>query len=572
MAVPVAENLLPLLDEIFNSPHVLIVYLEPDFKIRRVNRSFTQFYGKGTAALIGQNWFELAPNPDLKALFSGVIKMNRAFFAQGTALVIPGLKHASDQVWDMSIQPVNSEDGATQGVLLGLVNTTQRKRGDENIQQFTERLDTINRLNQLISASFSIYQVFDVLVEHIEGVLPFDWIAIALRSSTGRHWRPVWQWSRAERAIPAGVRLPIEGSVFAFFEEHPEALYEDEVGQIGEFRENHYFQACNLHSRILLPLIIQGELSGLMMLASQDRALYNHSDVALMDSLSNQIAIVMQNASLFEQLQKYSSEVETRIHTQEERIDLLSAQLDKKAVYVEQYERDYGNLTTQIEGFIELMSETLRPPLRLVAGFANLCLESDDNLTAEERILFLNRIRTNAGQMERQVEEMGEYARVCAQPLQRQPVDLALIARQAADQVVAGRAQDSGKINLNITGLPPANGDPALLRQVLYYLIDNAVKFSAETQHPAIEVGWTQINGKNCCFVRDNGAGFDARYAHLLFGLFHRLHDPERFPGTGLSLAAVKNIIEKHGGEVWAHGTIDQGATFYFTLGDAPKD
>jgi light-regulated signal transduction histidine kinase (bacteriophytochrome) len=125
---------------------------------------------------------------------------------------------------------------------------------------------------------------------------------------------------------------------------------------------------------------------------------------------------------------------------------------------------------------------------------------------------------------------------------------------------------------LRIGNLPQALGDRSLLAQVWINLLSNAIKFSAKKEQPIIEVNGITDEREHTYFVRDNGAGFDARYASKLFGVFQRLHDPADFPGTGVGLALVHRIITRHGGRVWAEGRPDEGATFYFTLPRSQND
>ena len=122
------------------------------------------------------------------------------------------------------------------------------------------------------------------------------------------------------------------------------------------------------------------------------------------------------------------------------------------------------------------------------------------------------------------------------------------------------------KIDFRLGTLPPAKGDPAMVLQVFVNLISNAIKFTAGVPNPAITIGCHTANGETVYFVRDNGAGFDERYAEKLFGVFQRLHRNDQYEGTGVGLAIVHRIISRHGGRVWAEGKIDGGATFYFTL------
>ena len=125
---------------------------------------------------------------------------------------------------------------------------------------------------------------------------------------------------------------------------------------------------------------------------------------------------------------------------------------------------------------------------------------------------------------------------------------------------------DRDRIDFRIGKLPSAEGDPSLLHQVWVNLISNAIKFSSKKERAVIEVGTKKSDGENIYFVRDNGAGFNIQYVDKLFGVFQRLHSEDEFEGTGVGLAIVQRIVQRHGGRVWAEGDVDKGATFYFSL------
>jgi light-regulated signal transduction histidine kinase (bacteriophytochrome) len=152
-------------------------------------------------------------------------------------------------------------------------------------------------------------------------------------------------------------------------------------------------------------------------------------------------------------------------------------------------------------------------------------------------------------------------------PLSRQRVDLTQLARITADEAITAATHP---IKLVIEPLPPCLGEPVLLKQVFANLISNAIKFTAKTEGARVTIGAAADGDAVHYYVRDNGAGFDGRFAEKLFGVFQRLHRTGEFEGTGVGLAIVQRIINRHGGRVWAEGRVNQGATFYFTLPPAP--
>jgi light-regulated signal transduction histidine kinase (bacteriophytochrome) len=162
------------------------------------------------------------------------------------------------------------------------------------------------------------------------------------------------------------------------------------------------------------------------------------------------------------------------------------------------------------------------------------------------------------------IDDLLAFSRMGRASLTKRRVDLSVLVQEARNEVVG--AGISPAIEWDLQPLPAVDGDPSLLRPALVNLLSNAVKYSGAREHPRIEVGSTQSNGEVVVFVRDNGVGFDMTYAHKLFGVFQRLHRSEDFAGTGIGLANVRRIIQRHGGRTWAEGVVNQGATFYFSL------
>ena len=216
----------------------------------------------------------------------------------------------------------------------------------------------------------------------------------------------------------------------------------------------------------------------------------------------------------------------------------------------------------ELEAVSDSVSHDLRAPLRALNGYAHLLRESQgDKLDAEQRGMF-ERIARNAEKMGELIDDILEYSRTGREPLKRAAVDLDVLARD----VVREQAEHHPAARIDIAPLPPVVGDPIMLRQVFANLVANALKFSARRAQPVVEIGASVDNGMAHCFIRDNGAGFDMAHAGKLFQLFQRVHHEREFPGTGVGLAIVKRIIERHGGRVWAEAAPDAGATFHFTL------
>jgi len=174
-------------------------------------------------------------------------------------------------------------------------------------------------------------------------------------------------------------------------------------------------------------------------------------------------------------------------------------------------------------------------------------------------------IRHNTVTMAQLIDDLLAFARLSRQPIARTAVDMNALARQAyAD---ASRGANGRNIEFLLHDVAAANGDAGMLRQVLTNLLVNAVKFTSRRADARIEVGSETAEGNTAYFVKDNGVGFDVRFADKLFGVFQRLHASHEFEGTGVGLAIVQRVVERHGGRVWAESVLGAGSTFHFTLG-----
>jgi signal transduction histidine kinase len=222
---------------------------------------------------------------------------------------------------------------------------------------------------------------------------------------------------------------------------------------------------------------------------------------------------------------------------------------------------------SHLRAFSYSVSHDLRAPLRAIHGFgAALAEDSGDKLDAQGR-KHLDRILSNAQTMEDLIDGMLVLGRAVEREMQRTPIDLTALAQDVAHELLG--AHPGRVVELTIhPGLRVA-GDPVLLRAVVTNLLSNAWKFTSQRPEARIEFGRKEEGSVSTFFVRDNGVGFDMRYATKLFGVFQRLHSGRDFPGTGVGLATVERIISRHGGRIWADGKPGEGATFFFTLAAA---
>jgi PAS domain S-box-containing protein len=229
---------------------------------------------------------------------------------------------------------------------------------------------------------------------------------------------------------------------------------------------------------------------------------------------------------------------------------------------------DLGVMNKELESFSYSVSHDLRAPLRAIDGFSLALLEEYSGKLGAEGQSHLERVRAATVRMANLIDDMLKLARIARSEPEEDEVNLTTLAEEVVSQLKV--AEPGRNATIDIAPGLTAKGDRQLLRAMLENLLGNAWKFTSKCPVSHIEVGVTNGNSEPAFFVRDNGAGFDMRYADKLFGVFQRLHSDRDYPGTGVGLASVQRIVRKHGGRIWAESSVGKGATFYFVL--RPKD
>src|SRR5437762_3174919 len=258
-----------------------------------------------------------------------------------------------------------------------------------------------------------------------------------------------------------------------------------------------------------------------------------------------------------DELQRHAADLERRVETRTHELQERNESLRRNAA-------ELLAANTELDAFAYSVSHDLRAPLRSIDGFSQVLLEDYAAQLDEAGRESLHRVRAASQRMGTLIDDLLKLARVTRAEMRTEDVDLSGMARDIASELQ--RAAPERQVEFAIAAGLKARGDARLLRVALDNLLRNSWKYTAKRPGARVEFASVDANGGQAFAIRDNGAGFDMKYADKLFGVFQRLHSAAEFEGTGVGLATVRRIINRHGGRIWAEGAVDQGATFYFTL------
>jgi signal transduction histidine kinase len=380
----------------------------------------------------------------------------------------------------------------------------------------------VEPLRELLGVPRAIVNIFDLEAGEVE------WLAAAGRRHT--HVGP-------------GVRYSIllMGDVEALKRGEPQVI---DTHTLPPGPEVDALLASGVHVYMVMPMIAGGALLGAVSFGGE-RQPFRPDQVSIAREVATQLAIAVCQARLSERLKRQAEELEARVLERTSELQAANKELDSFAYSV---------------------SHDLRAPLRVLDNYTRILEEDHAERLDAEAFRILGVVHASAQKMTQMIDRLLDFSRLGRAPLKTQPVQLDGLVSQIAEEVRSAGISRR-RIEFAFGELGIAEGDPVLLRQVFANLISNAVKYSRGKDPARVEIGRRVEPDKGTVwYVKDNGAGFDMRYYGKLFGVFQRLHRPDEFEGTGVGLAIVQRVIERHGGQVWAESKPDQGATFYFTL------
>lgn len=443
------------------------------------------------------------------------------------------VKATGDERWSIvKATPIFDEQGRVQSAISMFLDITERKLIEESVHVRAQQQALVAEFGQralvgtdlatlMYEACVLLAQTLNADLTKVLELLPGG-NALLLRSGVG------WKEGFVGQAL---VSTGPESQAGYILRVNEPVIVEDLRSET-RFRGTQVLHDHDVVSGMSVIIPGKNKPFGILSVHTQSKRLFTKDDLHFLQAIANVLAMAIERKQA------------------EEEIMLLN--------------RDLQSANKDLEAFSYSVSHDLHAPLRAIAGFADALAEEYTPVIDTQGQHYLSRIRINAERGGELIDDLLSFSRTGRKQIEKTNIDMEELARTIFEELQFNAPDHAPQ--LSVKTLPPAHGDRTLIREVVLNLLSNAVKFTKGKEPALIEIGGRTEDNETIYYVKDNGAGFDMRFAGKLFGVFQRLHSLEEFEGTGVGLAIVQRIVHRHGGRVWAEGKVGEGAIFYFAL------
>ncbi len=504
-----------------------------------VNRVMEQVHGSST--WLGKTPDEVFPEDEAREIFADDQKV----LELGIKQMIDCLPDKKGELRYFETTKFIIERENADVLIGGLsLDVTARVKAEEERNQYAQRLEIIHEIDSDILESRSLEEICTESLVHIHKLVPSERCSISACDHTLEDWLIV-AIDDNDDSVTNSIRIKENPVGYESDLTAGKSLHIPDInsysGEISDFRKNLIKQG--LVSYLHIPLVMHGDFFGSINFGSSIKNFFTSAQVSIMFDIAKQITIAIQQMHLTKEIARHAEDLESKV---EERTEQLK------------------NVNKELESFSYSVAHDLRSPLRTIDGFANILLEDHASQLDEEGKKKLEVIKSSASKMDTLIKELLDLAKLNPYSMKIKQLKMNDIISGVLDNALEPEIRKL--FDIQVEKLPNTLADQVLMQQTWQNLITNAIKFTMPKDIKKIIIGSYKRDNEVVFFIKDTGVGFDMRYVDKIFGPFQRLHRAQDFEGTGIGLAIVSKIIQRHNGTIWAESELDKGASFYFTL------
>ncbi|WP_176521874.1 PAS domain-containing sensor histidine kinase [Longimonas halophila] len=506
----------------------------PNGAFRYANQAHATIYGyDDPEELIGESWrilYDAQEQAYIEAEVFPVLDRGEQWSGDLTGLRRDG---STFPVY-LTLTPL--DDG---GLTCICEDITARKEREQQLELYTRRLEVLRDIDQAILQAQSPADIAQAAMKRLHHLVPCSRSSVALLDRNTNEGTVLARYSAGESMLDSGVTVPLSHFQFTEAALHQQHHIVEDIRSVKQTPLIQQLREEGIQAFMTLPMSMEDTLIGIVNLGTEDPGCFTEQEQRIAQEVTDQLTIALRQAQLLEQVQQHTERLEQRV---EER-------------------------TKELESFTYSVSHDLRTPLRAVDGFSRMLLNAHSDQLDDEGQRLLGVIVESAQRMGQLIDDLLALSRLGSREMRSGPIDMDALVDDVIDEL--DRAHPDRNIVFSCDPLPRTCGDRSMVRQALTNLLSNAVKFTQDEAPARIRITSDTKADVPTYVIEDNGAGFDMAYADKLFGVFQRLHDDDAFEGTGVGLAIVERVVQRHGGHVEAEGAVGEGASFTFTL---PKE
>ena len=525
----------------------IVLAIDTDQTVRLINQAGCRLLGYSQEEIVGRNWFDhFLPDRVRDTVLKGFAQVLAGGAEPSEYYESAVLRQDGEErlvAWHNTA--LKDESGQVTRILSSGEDITDRKHTEEALRRSNERLSALRDVDREIAGVQATRPLAEAVLKRIRELIACRHAVLYLFDPGDRELVVYATDIEGETALQVGRRAVLEHSQRRGVVHSGQALIVPDTHLLEEPLSELTREAVaeGIRASLSVPLTVKDELFGVLVFASSTPNYFTEEHQEIAGEIASQLAIAFHQAQLREQIERANEDLERQVRER-------TAQLEAA--------------NKELEAFTYSVSHDLRAPLRGMDGFSKALLEDYGDVLDETAQHYLHRVRSAAQRMGLLIDDLLHLSRVTRADIALTRVDLSELATGIANELHG--AEPERQVTFDIAQGLVVDADPRLLYIVIENLMRNAWKFTSQHSTAQIEVAGRVEGNETICWVRDDGAGFDPEYADRLFGAFQRLHSNAEFEGSGIGLAIVQRIIQRHNGRVWAEGAVEDGAAFFFTL------